>query len=76
MGLLRLSLRCHLEIHVELAMGVLQRLGLRPRWSEKQRFEKFNPQLVSRVMPDATLQQRVGTETAGFHGPQGLWVEG
>jgi hypothetical protein len=57
-------------------MGVLQRLGLRPRWSEKQRFEKFNPQLVSRVMPDATLQQRVGTETAGFHGPQGLWVEG
>lgn len=52
------------------------RLELRLRWSEKQRFEKFNPQLVSGVMPDATPQQRAGTETAGFHSPWGLWVEG
>lgn len=52
------------------------RLELRRRWSEKQTFEKFNPQLVSGVMTDVTLQQRVSTKTAGFRSPQGLWVEG
>lgn len=39
--------------------GHCMRLELRRRWSEKQTFEKFNPQLVSGVMTDVTLQQRV-----------------
>lgn len=46
-------------------MVALHEAGAQMGWSEKQTFEKFNPQLVSAVMADVTT-------TEGLHGDSRL----